>query len=249
MRLKFELGLSVRRVAPSCGLSRPTVTTHVRRAEACGLSWPLPDSLDDAQLERMLYPPRPRVAGVVDPEPDWVTVHQELKRKGVTLQLLWDEYKAAHPQGIQYTTFCAHYRAWFGKQELAMRQDHRAGEKLFVDYAGRTASVIDRETGEVRSAQIFVAVMGASNHTHAEATWSQRLPDWIGSHARAMAFLGVVPEVVVPDNLKSAVRRAHRYEPQLNRTYQEWGEHHGVAILPARKSTSSTTVTTADPPS
>ena len=116
-----------------------------------------------------------------------------------------------------------------------MRQDHRAGEKLFVDYAGQTASVIDRETGEVRSAQIFVAVMGASNHTYAEATWSQRLPDWIGSHVRAMAFLGVVPEVVVPDNLKSAVRRAHRYEPQLNRTYQEWGEHHGVAILPARK--------------
>ncbi len=162
LRLKLELGLSVRQVALSCGLSRPTVTTYVRRAEACGLSWPLPDALDDAQLERMLYPPRPRVASVVGPEPDWVTVHQELKRKGVTLQLLWDEYKAAHPQGIQYTTFCVHYRAWFGKQELVMRQDHRAGEKLFVDYAGQTASVIDRETGEVRSAQIFVAVMGAS---------------------------------------------------------------------------------------
>ena len=158
-----------------------------------------------------------------------------IKRLSACLQLLWDEYKAAHPQGIQYTTFCVHYRAWFGKQELVMRQDHRAGEKLFVDYAGQTASVIDRETGEVRSAQIFVAVMGASNYTYAEATWSQRLPDWIGSHVRAMAFLGVVPEVVVPDNLKSAVRRAHRYEPQLNRTYQEWGEHYGVAILPARK--------------
>ena len=235
LRLKWGLGLSVRQVALSRGLSRPTVTTHVRRAEARGLSWPLPDSLDDAQLERMLYPPRPRVASVVGPEPDWVTVHQELKRKGVTLQLLWDEYKAAHPQGIQYTTFCVHYRAWRGKQELVMRQDHRAGEKLFVDYAGQTASVIDRETGEVRCAQIFVAVMGASNYTYAEATWSQRLPDWIGSHVRAMAFLGVVPEVVVPDNLKSAVRRAHRHEPQLNRTHQEWGEHYGVAILPARK--------------
>ncbi len=158
-----------------------------------------------------------------------------IKRLSACLQLLWDEYKAAHPQGIQYTTFCVHYRAWFGKQELVMRQDHRAGEKLFVDYAGLTASVIDRETGQVRPAQIFVAVMGASNYTYAEATWSQRLADWIGAQVRALTFLGAVPEIVVPDNLKSAVRQAHRYEPQLNRTYQEWGEYYGVAILPARK--------------
>ena len=237
LRLKWEVGLSDRQVARSCGLSRPTVSKYVRRATACGLSWPLPASLDDAQLERMLYPPRPqtRAAFVPGPEPDWPTVYRELKRKGVTLQLLWDEYKAAHPQGIQYTTFCVHYRQWFGKQELVMRQDHRAGEKLFVDYAGLTASVIDRETGAVRAAQIFVAVMGASNYTYAEATWSQRLVDWIGSYVRAMTFLGVVPEIAVPDNLKSAVSRAHRYEPQLNRTYQEWGEYYGVAILPARR--------------
>ena len=235
LRLKWEAGLSDRQVALSTGLSRPTISKYVRRATVCGLSWPLPASLDDAQLERMLYPRRPRVASVGVPEPDWPTVHQELKRKGVTLQLLWDEYKARHPHGMQYTTFCVHYRAWFGKQELVMRQDHRAGERLFVDYAGQVASVIDRNTGEVREAQIFVAVMGASNYTYAEATWSQRLPDWIGAHGRAMAFLGAVPEIVVPDNLKSAVRQAHRYEPQLNRTYQEWAEHYAVALLPTRR--------------
>ena len=161
-------------------------------------------------------------------------MHRELKRKGVTLQLLWDEYKAAHPTGYQYTMFRQRYRRWLGRLDMVMRQDHRAEEKLFVDYAGQTAGVIDRETGEVRPAQIFVAVMGASNYTYAEATWSQRLEDWIGSHGRAMAYLGAAPEIVVPDNLKSGVRRAHRYEPQLNPTYREWGEHYGVAILPAR---------------
>ena len=234
LRLKWEAGLSDRQIARGCGLSRPTVAKYVSRAAACGLSWPLPASLDDVQLERMLYPPRPPAPFVPGPEPDWTAVHRELKRKGVTLQLLWDEYKAAHPQGIQYTTFCVHYRRWFGKQELVMRQDHRAGEKLFVDYAGQTIGVIDRESGEVQAAQVFVAVMGASNYTYAEATGSQRLADWIGSHVRAMTFLGAVPEIVVPDNLKSAVSRAHRYEPRLNRSYQEWGEYYGTAILPAR---------------
>ena len=194
----------------------------------------LPESLDDAQLERMLYP-RPLAASVPRPEPDWPSVHRELKRKGVTLQLLWDEYKAAHRRGYQYSAFCQRYRGWLGKRDLVMRQDHRAGERLFVDYAGQTAQVIDRATGETRPAHIFVAVMGASNYTYAEATWSQRLADWIGAHVRAMTFLGTVPEIVVPDNLKSAVRRAHRYEPQLNRTHQEWGEYYEVAILPVRK--------------
>ena len=158
-----------------------------------------------------------------------------IKRLSACLQLLWDEYKAAHPQGYQYSAFCQRYRGWLGKQDLVMRQHHRAGEKLFVDYAGHTAQVIDRATGEIRPAQIFVAVMGASNYTYAEATFSQRLLDWIDAHVRALAFLGAVPEIVVPDNLKSAVHLAHRYEPQLNRTYQEWGEHYGVAILPTRR--------------
>ena len=188
LRQKWELGFSVRRIALSCGLSRPAVSNYLRRAEASGLSWPLPASLDDTQLERRLLPPPPP-SRVPRPKPDWAAVHRELKRKGVTLQLLWDEYKAANPKGYQYSTFCLHYRRWRSRLDVVMRQDHRAGEKLFVDYAGQTASVIDRETGEVRPAQLFVAVMGASNYTYAEATWSQRLEDWIGSHVRAMAYL------------------------------------------------------------
>ena len=168
------------------------------------------------------------------PEPDWVEVHRELKGKGVTLELLWDEYKAANPDGYRYSTFCQYYRRWRNRLDVVMRQDHRAGEKLFVDYAGQTASVIDRHTGEVKQAQIFVAVMGASNYTYAEATRSQGLSDWIGSHVRAMEYFGAAPEIVVPDNLKAGVNKPHRYEPKLNRTYREWGEHYGVAILPAR---------------
>ncbi len=148
-------------------------------------------------------------------------VHQELKRKGVTLFLLWQEYREAHPEGYQYSWFCDHYRAWQGKLDVVMRQDHRAGEKLFVDYAGQTMPVVDRDTGEIREAQIFVAVLGASNYTYAEATWTQGLPDWIGSHQRAFAFLGGVPELVVPDNLRAGVSKAHRYEPDINPTYQD----------------------------
>lgn len=148
--------------------------------------------------------------------------------------LLWQEYKAAHPDGYQYSRFCELYRSWQGKLDLVMRQDHRAGEKLFVDYAGQTAEVTCPDTGEVREAQIFVAVLGASNYTYAEATWSQALPDWIGSHQRAFHFFGGVPEIVVPDNLKSGVTQAHRYEPDLNPTYQDLASHYGVAVLPAR---------------
>ena len=176
LRLRWELGLSVRATARGCGLTHPTVLKYVQRAEACGLSWPLPAQWDDTELERRMFPPLPP-SRVPRPEPDWPTVHREMKRKGVTLQLLWDEYKAAYPHGYQYSGFCARYRRWLGRLDVVMRQDHRAGEKLFVDYAGQTAGVIDRETGEVRPAQIFVAVMGASNYTYAEATWSQGLAD------------------------------------------------------------------------
>ena len=165
--------------------------------------------------------------------PDWARAHQELKQKGVTLFLLWQEYRAAHPDGYQYSWFCERYRAWRGKLDVVMRQDHRAGEKLFVDYAGQTVPVTDRATGEIRDAQVFVAVLGASNYTYAEATWSQALPDWIGSHVRTFGFLGGVPELVVPDNLRSGVSKAHRYEPDVNPTYQDMASHYGVAN-PAR---------------
>ena len=148
--------------------------------------------------------------------------------------LLWQAYKASTPDGLQYSQFCEAYRQWAGKLDLVMRQSHRAGETLFVDYAGQTMPVVNALTGEVRDAAIFIAVLGASNYTYAEATWTQSLPDWIGSHVRAFAALGGVPQVVVPDNLKAAVSRPHRYEPTLTRTYAELAQHDGVAIVPAR---------------
>jgi len=162
------------------------------------------------------------------------TVSEYVRRAAEALFLLWQEYRSCHPDGYQCSWFCDHYRKWLGKQDLVMRQNHRAGEKLFVDYAGQTMPVIDARTGEIREAQIFVAVMGASNYTYCEATWTQALPDWVASHQRTFEFLGGVPEVVVPDNLKSGVSKAHRYEPDLNPTYQDLARHYRVAVIPAR---------------
>jgi transposase len=234
LRLRFEAGLSQRQIARSCGLGKTTVIECLRRFEQSGLLWPAAAELDEATLERTLYPPPPGVATDCRALPDWASVHRELRRKGVTLTLLWHEYKAGHPEGFQYSWFCDQYRAWAGTLDVVMRQEHRAGEKLFVDYAGQTVEVVDRHSGEVRQAQIFVAVLGASNYTYAEATWTQQLPDWIGAHVRAFEFLGGTSEVVVPDNLRSAVSKAHRYEPDLNPTYAELARHYGVAVLPAR---------------
>ena len=234
LRLRYAAGLSTRQVAASVQLAHSTVVEYGRRFAAAGLSWPLPAALSDTELERRLFPPAPAVPVDTRPVPDWAEMHQELRRPGVTLQLLWEEYQAAHPQGFGYSWFCEHYRAWADKLDVVMRQTHRAGERLFVDYAGQTAAVIDRASGEVRTAQIFVAVLGASNYTYAEATWTQGLADWIGAHVRALTYLGGVPELVVPDNLASGVTRAHRYEPDLNPTYAELASHYGVAVLPAR---------------
>jgi len=234
LRLRWGQGLSKRKTAHSCGVSRPTVDEYLRRAEEAGLTWPLPTGLDDGELERRLFPPAPCLTSEERGLPDWCSIHLELKRKGVTLFLLWQEYRQSHPQGYQYSWFCGQYRDWLGQRDWVMRQDHRAGEKLFVDYAGQTVSVVDPRTGEIREAQIFVAVLGASNYTYAEATWSQGLPDWIGSHQRTFEYLGGVPEILVPDNLRAGVSKAHRYEPDINPTYQEMAAHYGVAVVPAR---------------
>jgi transposase len=234
LRLKWQEQRSAREIARSVGIGRTTVAQYLARAAAEGLSWPLPAGLDAAALERRLFgDPAQKLPGerVV---PDWQAVHRELRGKGVTLALLWQEYQERHPDGWQYSQFCAHYRDWRGRLDIVMRQSHRAGEKLFVDYAGPTAAVIDRTTGEVRQAQVFVAVLGASNYTYAEATWSQQLPDWLGAQVRALAFFGGVPAVIVPDNLRSAVTKAHRYEPDLNPTYQDFATHYGCAVIPAR---------------
>jgi transposase len=234
LRLKFDGDLSNRRIARSCHVSRPAVAEYLRRFEEAGLSWPAAAAFDDATLENKLYAPPARLSPFERAVPDWNHVHRELRRKSVTLTLLWYEYKAEHPNGCQYSWFCDQYRAWAAKLDVVMRQEHRAGEKLFVDYAGQTVEVIDRRTGEVRREQVFVAVLGASSYTYAEATWSQQLPDWIGSHVRTFEFFGGVTEVLVPDNLRSGVTKAHRYEPDLNPTYQDLASHYGVAVLPAR---------------
>jgi len=234
LRLKWACGLSDRQIAQSLGISRPTVTQYVRRLKVAGLSWPLPEDLDDAALESRLFATTNPAPAANRPLPDWSWVHQELKRKGVTLTLLWQEYKANNPDGLQYSYFCEAYRKWAARLDLVMRQQHRAGETLFVDYAGQTVPVVDPQSGEVHEAQVFIAVLGASNYTYAEATETQSLADWIASHVRAFEAFGGVPRVLVPDNLKAAVTRPHRYEPVLNRTYEALAQHYGVAVVPAR---------------
>ncbi|MBU4606906.1 MAG: IS21 family transposase, partial [Proteobacteria bacterium] len=225
--------MSQRDIAKSCSIGRTTVRDYLSRASAAGLTWPLPLGLDEAAVERLLFPPTP-LPGAKRPLPDWGEIHTELRRKGVTLELLWEEYKSVYPEGYQYSRFCELYRGWRGLLQLWMRQEHRAGEKLFVDYAGQTVDVVNPKTGEVSDAQIFVAVLGASSYTYCEGTWSQGLPDWIGSHERAFLFFGGVPELLIPDNLKSGVIKACRYEPELNPTYQDLALHYNTAVIPAR---------------
>lgn len=234
LRLKWECGLSDRRIAHSCSIGKTTVGEYLRRAKEAGLDWPLPEGIDEVELDRRLFPPPACVVSEARSVPDWSEVHQELKRKAVTLFLLWQEYKEVHPDGYQYSWFCKQYQAWKNKLDVVMRQTHRAGEKGFVDYAGQTVPVIESITGAVRQAEIFVAVLGASNYAYAEATWTQSLPDWISSHTRAFEFFGGVPELVVPDNIKSGITKACRYEPDLNPSYQEMATHYGCAVIPAR---------------
>lgn len=211
-------GISKHEIARRTGLAPSTVRATIDRFKATGLGWPLPEAVDDGELEARLY----RNAGTKQghrrhAEPDWAGIHRELRRKHVTLSILWDEYIERQPDGYRYSRFCELYRAWAGKLSVTMRQAHAGGDKLFVDYAGDTAPVvIDRLTGEIRDAQIFVAVLGASSFTYAEATWTQGLADWIGAHVRALEAIGGVPRSIVPDNTRTAVVKACLYEPTVN---------------------------------
>ncbi len=227
-------GFSTRRMSLATGVGKTTVIEYLRRAATAGVSWPLSEGLDEAALERLLFPPASLSKDRQFVDPDWAATHRELKRPGVTLALLWDEYRGQHPDGYGYSAFCEHYRRWSRRLSPVMRQRHVAGERMFVDYSGTRMSVIDPATGAARPAEIFIAVMGASNMTYAEASWSQALPDWIGAHTRAFAAFGAVPALVVSDNLKSGVIRACFYEPEVNRSYAEMAAHYGTAILPAR---------------
>ncbi|MGQ0428763.1 MAG: IS21 family transposase [Gammaproteobacteria bacterium] len=231
LRLKAER-FGDRQIAAAIGSARSTVQECLRRCREAGIGWPLPAELDEPALHARLY--RRAVPLSRTPQPDFAYLHAELKRRGVTRMLLWQEYKAAHPDGWQYSVFCDQYRRWLSTQELVLRQEHLPGDKGFVDYAGQTVPITDRLSGEQQPAQVFIAVLGCSNYTFAEATWTQGLPDWLGSHVRALEYFGGSPAAFVPDNLKSAVTKARRYEPELNRAYQEFAEHYGIAILPAR---------------
>lgn len=236
LRLKFTAHLSHRRIAAALRISVGSVSNYLAAFDRSGLSYPLPADLDETELERRLFPPvvsdsPPRLV-----EPDFADIHEQLRHKGVTRQLLWEEYCHQHspPKAYSYTQFCILYRRWLSGRRLSMRQTHCPGEKMFVDYCGQTVPVINTATGEITEAQIFVAVLGASNYTFAEATRSQKLEDWISSHTRAFAFFGGVPQLIVPDNLKSAVTKACRYEPLLNQTYEEMLRHYNTVALPTR---------------
>lgn len=236
LRLSRDAGLATREVARRTGVAASTLREMFRRFEKSELTWPLPLDLADADLEARLYGEagtkqghRRRV------EPDWAALNRELKRKHVTLQILWDEYIEANPDGYRYSRFCDLYRSWEARLPVTMRQTHLGGDKLFVDYAGDTVPVlVDPRTGRTRGAHIFVAVMGGSSLSFACATWTETLPDWIDAHARAFDYFGGAARLLVPDNPKVAVIKACFYDPQVNRTYAEMAAHYDTAVLPAR---------------
>jgi len=234
IRLAMVCRMGNREIARSLSISHVTVSKYLSWAKGSGLTYIGVKSMDDVELKRLLKGKKSDNGKALRPQPDWENIHHELKKKGVTLQLLWQEYKECEPDGYEVSQFYKMYKRWKNKLNVSLRQVHKAGEKVFVDYAGHSLPVTDRQTGEIRAAQIFVAVLGASNYTYAEATLSQGLSDWIGSHIRAFEYFGGVPKIVVPDNLKSGVSKACRYEPDINRTYHEMAVHYGTAVIPAR---------------
>jgi len=233
LQLRYGLGRSQREIARVCGMGSGTVSEYLGRAKQVGLVWPLPEDLDDAALEARLFPALEPGSERVPPDLGWI--HEELKRAGVTLYLLWEEYRQAHPQGSYgYSQFCEHYRRWVRKVKPSMRQVHRAGEKTFIDFSGKRPHVVDPKTGEVIPVELFVAVLGASCYTYAEATATQKLQDWAAAHVRMVEYFGGSTELWVPDQLRSAVSRTCRYEPGINRSYQDLARHYGAVVLPAR---------------
>lgn len=234
LRLAHD-GVSAREIGRRLGVARSTIQDNLKRATAAGLSWPLPEDLSDDALEKRLF----ARAGVKTGqrhrvEPDWAELARELKRPGVNMMILWEEYRATHPGGYGYSRFCDLLRGFERRLTPVMRQHHVAGDKVFVDYSGKRIEIVDPATGEIREAEIFVAVLGASNLTYAEATWTQKLPDWTGAHVRMFRFFGGTPRLLVPDNLKSGVNKASFYDPEINRTYGSLASHYSVGVLPAR---------------
>jgi len=234
LRLKWEKKFSNEQVSQSCNIARSTVREYVERAQSAGLSWPLAPDLDDSRLEALLFPTPPTDTSEKRGLPDMEYVRKELTRKSVTLNLLWLEYRQANSDGYQYSQFCHHYQQWSDKLDVCLRQTHRAGEKAFVDYAGQTIPVTDPDTGETREAVLFLATLGASSYTYAWASLSQDLPSWIEANVRALTFFAGVPEILVPDNLKTGIKRPCYYEPDINPTYHKMAQHYGTVVIPAR---------------
>jgi len=231
IRLKFSARVPTREIARRLGIAASTVRGTLGRFESAGLNWPLPSDMTDSKLEAALYSNRGTKQGHRrHAEPDWPAIHRELKRKHVTLLIIWDEYIAVNPGGYSYSRFCELYRAFEFRLPVTMRQTHVAGERLFLDYAGDGVPVvIDRLTGEIRMAQIFVAVLGASSFTYARATWTQTLADWIDAHTHAFAAIGGVPHLLIPDNTKAAVIKACLYDPLAIAPMPKWRR---ITILP-----------------
>jgi transposase len=237
LRLRFELGLGQRQIARSCGMGLATVHHYLERATAAGISWPLPEGFDEEELEAKLFGKPPVRAKAVPPrpQPDWKTIHEQLQQhRHLSLQLVWEEYRQAHPEGYRYSWFCERYQHWRRHLDVVLRQEHKAGEKMFVDWAGATIPIYDSTSGQAWPASLFVSVLGASSYTYAEACGDQQLEAWLQAHIHALDFYGGVPRLVVPDNTKTAVTRACRYDPDLNPTYQEFAMHYGMGVVPAR---------------
>jgi len=234
LRLKYELGLSNRQIGASLHLSHVSVGLYLQRASQAGVVWPLPESITDDQLRDLLFASQKPPADAQRSLPPMSELHQQLRRKGVTLQLLWEEYRRNHPDGYAYTQFCEYYKRFRSQLEPALRQEYKAGERLFVDWAGMTVPLTDPATGQTRPAHLFVAVLGASNYTFAEAFENTQLPNWIEAHIHAWEFFGGVARLTVPDNTRTAVSQSCRYEPELHATYQDLAAHYGTVILPAR---------------
>ena len=233
LRLKWEHHLSKKQIAASCNIARSTITDYLRRAKRVGISWPLPEDMDDAKLQQILFPHRESICNQ-GKLPDMGEIYKELSHKGVTLQQLWLEYKQSNPDGYQYSYFCDRYHQWAKKRDVTLRQTYRAGEKLFVDYAGQTIPFTDPITGQVEEAYLFVATLGASSYTFVWASLKQDLPSWIDAHVKAFSFFGGVPEIVVPDNLKAGVTKPCRYEPEINPTYHDLIKYYGAVVIPTR---------------
>jgi transposase len=236
LRLKYDCGLSEREISRSCRVSRSTVSQYLMRAQASGLGWPAAATLNEDQFEERLFPTQRISRSVQRPLPDCQYIYDQLRtyrKYNLTLSQLWIEYKEKYPDGYQYTQYCDYYRQWRDKLDYCMRQEHRCGEKVFIDYCDGL-TIVDALNGEIITTQLFVAVWGASNYTYAEATLSQSLPEWIRSHLHALEYFNCAPHVLVPDNLKSGVNKACKYEPELNPTYSDLADHYHCAVIPAR---------------